>query len=122
MNRKKSDDKERSSYTSDNMSKKQFNIKSLDNNKNDKKEGKYSTKYGNNVNVIYSSNIQPSATSNSSTIKTEKYQGTSQAQSKYQYQKNPKKKQNLLHMIHTKKIYISKQKQKNQNYIPKKSK
>ena len=90
INRKKSDDKDRSSYTSDNMSKKQFNIKSLDN-KNDKKEGKYSTKYGNNVNVIYSSNLQPSATSNSSTIKTEKYQGTSQAQSKYQYQKKPEK-------------------------------
>ena len=89
INRKKSDDKDRSSYTSENASKKQYTNRSLDNKKKDKEEGKYSTKYGNNVDVIYSSNIQAGATSNSSTIKTEKNQGTYKAQYKYQYQKKP---------------------------------
>ena len=87
-NRNKSDDKDASSYTSDNISKKQYSNKSLDNKKDkDKEGGKYVTKYGNNVSgVIFSSNLdpnQPNVAGKTTTTKTDKYIPSTDKNDKY---------------------------------------
>ena len=88
FNRNKSDDKDASSYTSDNIYKKQYSNKSLDNKKDkDKEGGKYVTKYGNNVSgVIFSSNLdpnQPNVAGKTTTTKTDKYIPSTDKNDKY---------------------------------------